>query len=272
MRSLFEKLASLKKRLCKVWDRPLYIFTYLKIYRLYKTPRFQMTHTGLLGKDLLVADAASTVFMYKEIFENEIYKFKADKSEPRIVDCGANIGMSIIYFKKLYPAAKIIAFEPDKRIYDICQRNIQAFQLPEVELVNKALWSERTTLNFYAEGADGGRLVQVGDNKNIVKVETDVLSGYLGQPVDLLKMDIEGAELEVLRESEKSLYNVERIFVEYHSFVGKKQKLDEMLAILARSGFRIHVQVPGIISPQPFCEHKNWAGMDLQLNLFAFRE
>src|SRR5688572_17057445 len=45
-----------------------------------------------------------------EIFVEEVYKFKAESDHPVILDCGANIGLSLVYFKKLYPNAHIIAF------------------------------------------------------------------------------------------------------------------------------------------------------------------
>ena len=224
MRNLFLKLSNLKKRFCKIWANPAYFLTYLKIYKLYKTPRFQVVSTRLLGKDLLIADSASTVFMYKEIFENEIYKFKTKHASPSILDCGANIGMSLIYFKKLFPQAKITAFEPDKKIYDICVKNVKAFGLSDVTVLNLALWKEKTTIQFYSEGADGGRLARSEDTSNLVEVKTCLLSDFLKQPVDLLKIDIEGAEYEVLEESKPYLHNVERIFVEYHSFATKKTK------------------------------------------------
>src|SRR6266487_3582389 len=50
--------------------------------------------------------------MYNETFKYNQYRFTADTSAPFILDCGSNIGVSVVYFKTLYPQAKIIAFEP----------------------------------------------------------------------------------------------------------------------------------------------------------------
>ena len=52
-------------------------------------------------------------YLFKEIFLSNEYYFDTSKSDPKIIDCGANIGMSILFFKKLYPTSSIIAFEPN---------------------------------------------------------------------------------------------------------------------------------------------------------------
>src|SRR5688500_10055596 len=49
----------------------------------------------------------------REIFVREIYRFETDIRNPVIIDCGSNIGLSVLYFHKSYPGARILAFEPD---------------------------------------------------------------------------------------------------------------------------------------------------------------
>jgi FkbM family methyltransferase len=242
-----------------------------EIVRLTNYPRYKRTTTSLLGNELQVPDAASFLFIYREMFEKETYRFKSDSDSPVIIDCGANIGLSLIYFKKLYPKAKIIAFEPDPKIHDVLCSNISSFGLQDVTIINKALWSEDTVLNFYSEGADAGRLDAMENTKS-VSITTDRLSRYLQSPVDFLKIDIEGAEYEVLKECASQLHNVQRIFVEYHSFTGKQQVLDEILAILRSSGFRYNINFLGLVSPQPFVKVNTYSGMDMQLNIYAYRE
>jgi hypothetical protein len=53
------------------------------------------------------------LFLLHEIFVNAEYEFRADHDQPCIIDCGANIGLSVLFFKALYPHATVIAFEPD---------------------------------------------------------------------------------------------------------------------------------------------------------------
>ena len=68
-----------------------------------------------------VPDIPSFIWQFKEIFVDEIYKFDSKDEEPVIYDCGANIGMSCLYFKILYPKARITAFEGDPIITDVLE-------------------------------------------------------------------------------------------------------------------------------------------------------
>ena len=86
----------------------------------------------------------------------------------------------------------------------------------------------------------------------------------------MLKLDIEGAELEVLKDCDELLCNVNNLFVEYHSFINEPQSLDVLINILERQGFRIHIHnlMP---NPQPFIKQSVYMDMDLQFNIFAYR-
>ena len=234
-------------------------------------PRYQLTETVLLDRKIKIADAASYLFLIKEIFTQNIYNFTSKNNNPFIIDCGANIGISVIYFKQLYPDAEILAFEPDTSIYKLLNHNVKIFALSDVTLVEKAVWNEDTILKFYSEGADGGRAATNVDMEKIIEVEAVRLKKFLTRKVDFLKIDIEGAETEVLEDIKDVLINVDKIFVEYHSYLGKEQKLPEILNILKKSGFRIHVTAPGLTSPNPFLEIQTYSGMDNQLNIYGFR-
>ena len=105
------------------------------------------------------------------------------------------IGLSVIYFKKIYPKSEIVAFEPDFKIAEILERNISSFNLDGISIVKKAIWSKEGRKKFYCEGADAGRFDEVNKNKSIIEVETVRLRNYLDRKVDFLKIDIEGAPI-----------------------------------------------------------------------------
>jgi hypothetical protein len=109
------------------------------------------------------------------------------------------------------------------------------------------------------------------ERANRIVVETARLSRYLTRPIDLLKLDIEGAETDVLQEAADQLANVRNLFVEYHSFVGKPQRLEELLGIMRRADFRVYIHSPQIYD-SPFRRRIIYQGMDLQLNIFGYRE
>jgi FkbM family methyltransferase len=247
--------------------------SFAEIERLKKQPRYIETTTKLLGSNMLVPDAASFVFTYREIFEKQIYQFSAKTEKPVILDAGANIGLSIIYFKKLYPLAKVIAFEADKKIFDVLQRNIRSFGFESVGLVNKGVWDEEKTLSFYSEGADSGSF----ENPNLSaaveqQIQTVRLSSYMNEAIDFLKIDVEGAETRVMQEIEPKLSLVKNLFVEYHSFASQPQTLDAILSILARNNFRYYLSTfGGIEQKHPFIAPSSYNNMDVQVNIFAVR-
>jgi FkbM family methyltransferase len=233
--------------------------------------RYTETETIFLNHKLKIVDSASYLFTKKEIFDLEIYKFNSQNEKPFIIDCGANIGLSVIYFKQLFPNAEIIAFEPDDRVFKALRFNLESFQLSDVALIKKACWNEETTLRFYSEGADGGRVAMNFDTEQIIYVETIRLRNFLRRKVDFLKIDIEGAEIKVLEDCSDLLSNVEKIFVEYHSFIAMEQPLPEILSILKDSGFRLHISAPGLTSKSPFFELSTYTNMDNQLNIYGSR-
>ncbi|UPS91684.1 FkbM family methyltransferase [Bizionia sp. M204] len=242
--------------------------------KLKRVPRYTKTSAVIDGFKLVIPDSASFLFMYDEIFRTEIYKFKTKNQSPYIIDGGANIGLATIYFKKLFPDAEIVAFEPDSYIYDILESNIKSCAFDTVKLIKKGLWNEETTLKFKSEGADAGLLetINKSDNSNSHDIPVTSLKPYLQKPVDFLKLDIEGAETTVLKDIAEDLENVARIFVEYHSFVGQEQTLNEIIQILKEAGFRLYISSPGISSKSPFVKLTEYCGMDMQLNIYGIKQ
>lgn len=239
--------------------------------KLRRKSRYTHTTTNILGKEIELVDSASFLFMYKEIFEQQIYKFRAKNSEPFIIDCGANIGLSVLYFKTLYPKSQVVAFEPDIKVFKVLKSNIERFSLSGVNLINKAVWTSETNLEFMSDGSDGGRVIQLEQDKEKYQVKTVRLRDYLSKPVDFLKLDIEGSETEVIKDCQDLLANVDNLFVEYHSFANEPQSIYIILELLAAAGFRLHIhQIQPC--PQPFYHLNIYSGMDMILNIFAFRD
>lgn len=242
--------------------------SYLKYF-----PRYHEIVVPLMGKQVRIVDSASFLFMYKEIFEKEIFNFKTPEKAPCIIDGGANIGLATLYFKKLYPEAKIIAFEPDPKIFKTLEENIVNFNLTDVILINKALSDKESYVDFYCEGADGGRINTDESNAKTIKVPTTSLREYLNQKeIHFLKLDIEGAEIDVLNDIKYNLQNVKMIFIEYHSFANKPQRIDELVNILTSNNYRVYINAPGLSPNNPFLDIPVIGDMDMQLNVYAIRK
>ena len=230
--------------------------------------RYEPTTTHLAGVRTRVVDGPSFASAYEAIFVREIYRFPARAPDPLILDCGANVGLAVLYWKTIYPAARIIAFEPDASVFAALEQNLAASGLADVNAVRAAVWTEDGELSFWSEGADAGRLAAGGEGHTRVRAVR--LRDELDKPVDLLKLDIEGAEVDVIVDCADQLTNVARLFVEYHSLVGHEQRLDELLAALRPAGFRYFLE-PEYPSGQPFMLRDVHVGMDNQVNIYAFR-
>lgn len=220
-------------------------------------------------------DSSSFLSAFDEIFVNRIYDDVGLGDAERLffVDAGANIGLASLYWSLHYPGCEGVAFEPDREIFEVLKANLAAWD-SSIEPICAALSSSEGEMEFLAEGADAGRLAgsqaAAGDAGRKVAVRTVRLSSFLDRQVDLLKLDVEGAEMEVIREIEPALQSVRRIFVEAHSFRGERQDYGELIHLLQDNGFRCNVEVAS----------SQWDGlhllqgstdMDLNLNIYGTR-
>lgn len=244
--------------------------TYLKLLFLYnKTSRYESKFIRFGKYAFHVPDCLSFIFQFKEIFVNNIYFFESESIYPIIYDCGANVGTSCLYFAKHFPKAKITAFEADKTISEVLENNLKKNKVNNVEIINKAVWIDNEGIYFAPDGADGGSISKEVTNYKIDSVRLrDLLAHQEG--IDLLKMDIEGAETEVLLDCENLLYKIKFLFVEYHSWRNQQQNLDLILSILSRQGFKYYIETH-IYLDKPFVG-KKINEYDLLLNIFASRK
>ena len=183
-----------------------------------------------------------------EILIHQEYFFNNKSKNPKILDCGANIGLAIYYFKHFYPEAIITCFEPVPKFAEIIQRNIVRNNWKNVEILPYAIDGVDGLSEFYVSknmslaGTLTDRRKNAGDKLEKITVERRRLSHYLKEPIDYLKIDIEGSEDLVFEESAALLGNVQYIFCEYHHGLGMPtSRLKKILNILDKSNFDYQV-------------------------------
>ncbi len=161
--------------------------------------------------------------LWEEVFTNAIYDWKFETDSPCIIDAGANIGLATLYWTRKYQNAKIVCIEPSPVQATLLRKNLIKNQI-EARVIQKALTKTGEEVDFFEDQSwgvfssilKGGFL---GDRSSVVrKVESIKLSSLLNSKVDLLKLDIEGAETEVIIEAEANLGNVGGIVMEFHKF------------------------------------------------------
>jgi len=241
--------------------------------RLGALPRYLQTETLLFGTKIIINDACTLLCDIDEIIEREIYRFHAESQAPIIIDCGSNIGISIIYFKRLYENAKIIAFEADPVLFDMLSRNISNFKYKNISLHHSAIWVNNSGVNFLCEGGHSGRISESECKENNISISSrrlrEILEGF--ERIDMLKLDIEGAESDVIFDCNERLKKCNHIFVEYHSKASKKQDLHNLLKCFSDFGYRYHIH-ESFTRKKPFVDNNCMIDMDLQLNLFFYKK
>lgn len=203
---------------------------------------------------------------FDEIVTGEIYRFKADHDAPRILDCGANIGLSVLYFAQLYPKARITAFEPDAHNFALLKKNVESYDVRNVDTEQKAIWIHNDGITFESTGGQGSKIGESGG----ITVASARLADLLREPVDFLKIDIEGAEYAVIKDCADVLRNVKHLFLEYHGGIGQSHELTEMLEILHRNGFDYYIREAADNVKYPYIR-SGTAGFEQQLNIFGIR-
>ena len=208
----------------------------------------------------------------EEIFVEEIYAIDFKKPDPYIIDCGANIGLSILYQLSKYPDARISAFEPDRSNFLHLQNNIQGRDTSKVRLYNEAIWKENTSLKFLAEGSLGSKISTGPGGKDTIEVKATRLRDLLTENIDFLKLDIEGAEYEVLKDCADRLSMADLLFIEFHGHFDKMNELTEILDIVEQNHFAFYIKEATNVYPTPFSRPPGDRDYDIQLNIFCFKK
>lgn len=174
-------------------------------------------------------------------------------SAPRIIDCGANIGVSVLEWKTRWPMSQVLCFEPDPFAFELLKTNIERNDIPGVQCVQAAVADFDGQGRLHGElgrGADarGNSLcASWGKRSHSASIEVPCmrLSPYLKrEPVAFLKLDVEGAEESVLRECSSDLASVEAAYVEVHETesLSATNSLERIEPLLRNAGFELELE------------------------------
>jgi len=244
-------LSLVKSRLRERSNHDLVTFRQLQV-KLSGVPRYQPGFVTAGSWQLHYLDAASLLSAFDVVVVKRWNDFRCEKKNPVILDGGANIGISAIHYKRLFPGAVITSFEPDPRACELLRRNLEVNRIHDVEIVEKALWTSNGRVSFFSEGADANRVVRAGDEVGQLTtltpsakqfdVETVRLADYLAATkYDLVKLDIESAEADVIADCGDALRNVENLVIEFHLTNSKPRDLARTLETLAEQRFHVSV-------------------------------
>ena len=186
-------------------------------------------------KSPLVLRAGADLKVFQQVFVDGQYDLERIDEPRLIIDAGAHIGLASVFFAMKYPHSNIIAIEPETQNFALLCQNVTRF--PNVTPVRAALWHRPEILTIANPHADSWMFQMEpassadGNDTTIGLTIGEILSWCGASEIDLLKLDVEGAEKEIFAAAryEDWLSGVRQIVVELHDLLvpGCTESLEE---------------------------------------------
>lgn len=180
---------------------------------------------------------AGDIDIFYEIFWRKAYSLPLGiiKNPKIIVDLGAHIGLTSIFYSLNYPKSKIYAVEASKKNFSLLDFNIKNFE--NIISICKAIFTYDGKINF----SNNEPLAYNNKIKNSgTPVECITMNSLMAQneieKIDLLKIDIEGTEIELLSKDNLWLYKVDNIIIELH----RPYSIENLKKNLQKFGFTLY--------------------------------
>jgi len=222
-------------------------FDYLRIAA-HVARRWGATDSGecrLLGYRISYPNQSHAFALLHEVFVHAPYAPGELPPRPRIIDCGANIGCSLIFFKACAPNASILAIEAAPDSFAYLERVVTLNALEDVTLVQAAVTGHDGTVTLHSAPGDPGSItasVSAGWGGPFEQtVPARRLSSFIDGPVDFIKLDVEGAEYEVIDDlvATGRLALVHAMAIECHEVGRSDDAPASLVAQLEQSGMRV---------------------------------
>ena len=199
---------------------------------------------SVLGRLVSPDSYALLRMLFVEIFVRREYEFSSEREDPLIIDCGGNIGMATLFFSLQYPEARIVTLEPSPGSFEALKKLKGWNGLSRLELHNVAAAANEGERDFYYDeqhpASVTASVVAKRGGVVAVRVRTARVSTFINERVDFLKIDIEGAEMEVIEElaSSGKMVHVQQMAIEFHHhMVPNDDRMSQLLKILETQGF-----------------------------------
>jgi FkbM family methyltransferase len=179
----------------------------------------------------------------REVFLQESYRLPFSLQPKSLVDLGANIGITSIWFSQHYPIEKIIAIEPNPNNAEILRRNFLNNKI-NARVIEAAIGSTDGSIVFHLSGdSNQGTILETDEQNNrsgemevkMISMATVLADLDTSEEIDLVKMDIEGGEEELLSANLSWLSRTKAIIAELHPPLIDYQKT---IKIIEKEGFQ----------------------------------
>lgn len=179
--------------------------------------RTESIYIPLIGKYIKLRPRSSDIIVYKQIFVWEEYKFPVRFKPTVIIDGGGNIGLSALYFSAKFPDARVFVLEPDAENFQVLRENTA--DNPKIIPIETALWG--SNISFKTESSAGFWGTQIHEDESGKRALTipDLMRQFDLEMIDILKLDIEGAEKDLFQSDVAWLERTRMIVIELHDFM-----------------------------------------------------
>ena len=152
-----------------------------------------------------VRPGTSDIMVYCEVLANRLYgRYLPEPPVMRVLDIGANIGMTSVFFLTRFPECRVVAVEPDPVNASLCRQNLSPFG-SRATLIEAAVWPEEARLALSAGHAGTWASSVIADRRGSIEGHTvQSLLDLLGGSADVVKIDVEGAELPIFEAADTS--------------------------------------------------------------------
>ena len=165
--------------------------------------------------------------------------YKPPKSVSAIMDCGANIGLFALHAGLVFPDAQITCFEPEKENFELLQKNLHQNHI-KAECLKRGVWNSKIYGYFHSRQAFDG-FISLDPSEFPVECELPEIV-----PETWLKIDVEGAEYEVLPAlMQKEILPIQ-VSMEIHDFHARG---GDLIRLLKRKGFELKIVTDGSSEP-----------------------
>lgn len=222
---------------------------------IYKFITFFVIRYYSFRRKIIFRKNTSDVGAFRQVFVQREYKLPIEINPKFIIDGRANVGYSSLWFANKFPNAKIIAIEPEDSNYETLKQNINKYK--NIKSIKSGLWSKNAYLKIVDTGwgnwgfrTDEVRAKEKYDIKAITINQILKDSGF--DKIDVLKLDIEGAEKEVFSENTQWLSKTNMIIIELHDYF-KKGCSDAFYSVINKNDWTEYTRGENIIMIR-----KNW--------------
>lgn len=190
--------------------------------------------------------AGSITHLYDEVFCQELYESpKPIPAAPRIVDVGGHLGLASLFFLSRYPACSLLTLEPNPALATLLRKTLAPFA-ERVQLLEAALSTRAGDVEFHITADNltnvtGGIDNREGPEREVRRLCVPCVDArdVLAEPVDLLKLDVEGHEYELLPLELFRPAHVRNMVVEFHDLDQRAGQFRELLGCLVGRGYRV---------------------------------